>query len=36
MLALRSLLFSFHGFATVVVSATAVLLTFWAPFRFHW
>ncbi len=36
MVYIRSLLFNVFGFATVCVAATVVVLTFWAPFRFHW
>lgn len=36
MLALRSLLFNVFGFGSVVLFAIAILLCFWAPYRFHW
>lgn len=32
----RSLLYNVFGMSTVAISAAIVLLTFWAPFRFHW
>jgi len=35
-LALRSLLFSILAWLTILFSASVVLLTFWAPQRFHW
>ena len=36
MLFLRSLLFNVFGFSTVIVAASILLLTFWAPYRFSW
>ncbi|MDX1515622.1 MAG: lysophospholipid acyltransferase family protein [Woeseiaceae bacterium] len=36
MLVLRSLAYNVFGFATIIVAAIVVLLTFWAPYRFHW
>lgn len=36
MLFLRSLAFNVFGFGTIVIAAIIVLLTFWAPYRFHW
>lgn len=36
MLFLRSLAFNAFGFLTIVIAAIIVLLTFWAPYRFHW
>jgi 1-acyl-sn-glycerol-3-phosphate acyltransferase len=36
MLFLRSLIYNFFGFSTVIVAATILLLIFWAPYRFRW
>ena len=36
MLFLRSLLYNVFGFSTITVGAIIVILTFWAPQRFHW
>ncbi len=36
MLFLRSLLYNVFGFSSIIVAATVVLVTFWAPYRFHW
>jgi 1-acyl-sn-glycerol-3-phosphate acyltransferase len=33
---LRSLLFNLFAWLTILLGATVVLLTFWAPQRFHW
>ncbi len=33
---LRSLSFNLFGWITILLGATVVLLTFWAPQRFHW
>ncbi len=35
-LILRSLLFNVFAWLTILLGATVVLLTFWAPQRFHW
>ena len=35
MLLLRSLVFTFVGFGSVIIAAIVLLLTFWAPQRFH-
>ncbi len=32
----RSLLLNVFGFATVVIAASILLLTFWTPYRFQW
>ena len=36
MLFIRSLLYNVFGFASITVGAIIVLVTFWAPQRFHW
>ncbi len=36
MLAIRSLLFTSFLFITAILAAAVVLITFWAPFRWHW
>jgi 1-acyl-sn-glycerol-3-phosphate acyltransferase len=36
MLFLRSLAYNIFGFTSIIVFAIVVLLTFWAPYRFHW
>ncbi len=36
MLFFRSLLFNIFGWASIIFGATVVLVTFWAPRRFHW
>ena len=36
MLFLRSLAYNIFGFSSIIVAATIVLVTFWAPYRFHW
>jgi len=36
LLFLRSLLFNLFAWLTILLGATVVLLTFWAPQRFHW
>ncbi len=36
MTVIRSLLFNLFGFTTVVIGASILLVTFWAPYRFHW
>ncbi len=36
MVLIRSMLFNVFGFATVVIGAVIILVTFWAPFDFHW
>lgn len=36
MLFIRSLFYNIFGFATITIGAILVLLTFWAPQRFHW
>lgn len=36
MLFVRSLLFNIFAWLTILLGATLVLLTFWAPQRFHW
>lgn len=36
MLFLRSLAYNIFGFSSIIVAASIVLLTFWAPYRFHW
>ncbi len=36
MVFVRSLLLNVFGFASVVVAASVLLLTFWAPYRYRW
>jgi 1-acyl-sn-glycerol-3-phosphate acyltransferase len=36
MLVLRSLLFNVFGFSSIILFAIVLLLTFWAPYRWHW
>ena len=36
MLFLRSLAYNVFGFSSIMVAATILLLSFWAPYRFHW
>lgn len=36
MLLLRSLLFNVFGFSSVILFALVIIVTFWAPYRFHW
>lgn len=36
MLVIRSLLFNVFGLTSIVIAAIILLVTFWAPYRFHW
>ncbi len=36
MVYLRSALYNVFGFSTIIVAALFVIVTFWAPYRFHW
>ena len=36
MLFIRSLLFNTFCFATVIVAAVLLIVTFWLPYRYHW